>query len=78
MGLISRFFVASSCSIPFQVAWKRATHIDSGHPFDKSKLIEKLKSEAHPQSCATHVFTINVMECEDCGLIWFDKGLESR
>lgn len=57
---------------------KRRKHIKKGHPFAKSTKIDVLRSEKHPHTDKHYVFTVNVMRCDDCGLIWLDSGLESR
>jgi predicted Zn-ribbon and HTH transcriptional regulator len=72
------FIAAFFADIPFRLGWKRARHIRNGHPYKKSELVEKIYSEKHPASNKGYVFAINVMKCNDCGLIWFDIGLELR
>lgn len=56
----------------------REKHIKHGHNFDNSVLIEKLTSEKHPHTDKEFVFTISIRKCNECGLIFYDKGLEYR
>lgn len=76
--MITDFTLALQSDLPFKVAYKRLRHIRHGHPWSKSVLLDKVHSEGHPQSSHSAVFTINIMKCNDCGLTWFDKGLETR
>lgn len=62
----------------FQETYKRLSHIEKGHPFDLSVRLDKLHSEKHPHTDDECVYTVNIMRCEDCGLIWLDKGMEWR
>jgi hypothetical protein len=78
MSILHDAYIASLSSLPFKRAFKRARHIRNGHPKYWSVRIDKLRSEKHPQSNDLVVFTINIMECEDCGLIYMDSGVEFR
>lgn len=75
---IKRFFICISADINFKSAWKRAEHIENGHPFNESVLIEKLRSENHPHTSKDYVYTVNIRTCEDCGLTFTDNGIERR
>ena len=78
MNILSKLSLASSSNVGFKLRWKRLPHMDSGHPFDKSVRLDKLTSEKHPHSDSELVYTINIMQCNDCGLVWKDCGLEYR
>lgn len=69
---------AIKSSLPFGEAWKRLRCMRAGHVIEGSKRIDKLRSENHPQNCDKYVYTVNVMECGHCSLIFLDKGFESR
>jgi hypothetical protein len=56
----------------------RRKHIKYGHGVDNSLRIDKLRSELHPHTSREFIFTINLMLCNECGLIWLDSGLEFR
>lgn len=62
----------------FKLRWKRRKHLKNGHPFENSIKLDSFKSENHPQSQKDYIFTINMRQCEDCGLVFFDNGLERR
>lgn len=64
--------------VGFWLGWKRSRHIKNGHPYASGKLLEKLHSENHPHSDSEHIYTVNIMECQDCGLVYHDAGLERR
>ncbi|MCK5612537.1 hypothetical protein KAR91_62275 [Candidatus Pacearchaeota archaeon] len=78
MNILAKLWIASESSLPFKLAWKRLTHEDAGHSFDNSVLIESFVSEKHPHTCHDHVFTVNIRRCDDCGMIFYDNGLERR
>lgn len=75
---MKNIFLALSSDLPFKLAYKRACHVDNGHPLDKSTLVEKFSSEKHPHTDSQYIYTINIMKCDDCGLFWNDCGLELR
>lgn len=56
----------------------RERHIKHGHSYDNSTRIDKLRSELHPKNCEFYIFTVNIMKCEECGLIYLDSGMEFR
>jgi hypothetical protein len=56
----------------------RRKHIKRGHGIDNSIRIDKMRSEMHPHSDKEFIFTVNIMLCNECGLIWLDSGLEFR
>lgn len=70
-------FIALISNTPFKLAYTRARHIRNGHPFNNSILVDKLVSESHPHTCKDYVYTVNLRKCE-CGLIFFDNGIEAR
>ena len=78
MGLIIDFLAAMDSKDGFRIGWKRARHIRHGHPYSNSKLLDKLRSEKHPHTDGEYIYTVNVMECLDCGLTYNDVGLERR
>lgn len=78
MCFLTDLTVALTSNVPFGLAWKRVKHIRYGHPFEESELIEKLRSEKHPHSDDEMVYTVNIRQCNDCGLTYFDEGLEYR
>lgn len=78
MGLFTDLLVATQCKIPFPEAWKRVRCVRNGHDFDKSELIDKFRSKNHPQNNDDFVYTVNVMRCNNCSLIWLDSGFEAR
>lgn len=75
--MILDLLAAIEAETPFLLAWKRARHIRYGHPLDKSTRLEKLRSSKHPHNQNGFVYTINIMRCDECGLIWNDEGLEN-
>lgn len=78
VNIFSKLAVAFESDLPFGLAWKRLTHKDKGHPFDDSELVDKLVSENHPHTGDEYIYTVNIRKCNDCGMIFFDNGLESR
>jgi len=76
--MIIRLLACLDSSVGFKLAWKRTGHARYGHPFDDSVLIEKFRSEKHPHSDKEYVYTVNIRKCNDCGLTFFDNGLERR
>lgn len=56
----------------------RKKHIKHGHPFAQSTLVDKQRFEKHPHNDDEFVFTVAVMQCDDCGLTWLDSGLAFR
>ena len=77
MNILNRFFLAIDSDLEFKLAWERLGHLKNGHKFDGSEKIDCLKSENHPHTNNEYIFTINIRKCE-CGLIFFDNGLELR
>lgn len=78
MNVINKLSTAMSCSAGFKIGWKRVSHMENGHPFDKSESIDKLTSELHPHSDSEMIYTVNIRKCNDCGLTYNDCGLEYR
>lgn len=74
--MLTRFFMSLQSEVPFKLAWLRYGHIENGHT--KSELLDKLTSEKHPSTDNNYIFTINIMRCKECGLLWEDAGLERR
>lgn len=64
--------------IPLKLWIKRYLHIKNGHPYERSISIDKLTSENHPHSDSEMIFTVNIMKCNECGLMYLDEGLEFR
>lgn len=78
MNVLNKFLAAWGCSEGFSIGWKRVSHMENGHPFDKSERIDKLVSEKHPHSDSEMIYTVNIRHCNDCGLTYNDCGLEYR
>lgn len=78
MNILSKTLSALNSNTDFKTAWKRITHIENGHPYRKSEEIESFKSEKHPDTDDEFIFTIHIRKCNDCGLVFYDNGLESR
>lgn len=78
MGLIVDFIIALNTKDGFRIGWKRTRHTRYGHPHDNSELIDTLRSERHPHTDKEYIYTVNVMQCLDCGLVYHDAGLEHR
>lgn len=74
--MLRRLMLALIAETPFKLAYLRAKHLDIGH--SDSIRIDKIISERHTGSDSTFIFTVNIMKCKECGLIWYDKGLEHR
>lgn len=55
----------------------RAWHVLFGHEHVGATMIDKLRSNKHPQNDATFIYTVNVMRCR-CGLHFLDDGMEFR
>ena len=79
-GIIFDLYIASTCApeIGFKLAWKRARHMRYGCPYHNSILIDKLQSEKHPHTDHEWIYTINLRECKDCGLIFQSCGVERK
>ena len=71
-------YAVLEADVPLKLGFKRMWHMRTKHPFDNSTLIEKLRCEAHPDNTKQLVYTVNVRQCNDCGLIFHDKGFEYR
>lgn len=78
MSLIIDFLAAMDAKEGFRIGWKRVRHIRHGHPYDSGLLLEKLRSEKHPHTDDEYIYTVNIMKCADCGLVYHDAGLERR
>lgn len=79
LPLLTKLAVAASSeTLTFFKAWRRLSCWESGHVFKKSQMIDSVKSELHPHSNKDYVFTINIMRCPNCDMIFYDEGLESR
>lgn len=55
----------------------RVWHVLFGHDHRASTLVDKLRSEKHPQNDKDFIYTVNVMRCR-CGLHHLDAGMEFR
>ena len=65
-------------NLSFKTALLRRKHQRNGHPFsEKVRVVDKLRSEAHPHTDAEMIYTVNLVECQ-CGLIYQDCGIEFR
>lgn len=74
--MLTDLYVALTSELAFSLAWKRVRHIRFGHT--GGKRIDKLRSENHPHTDKDFIFTVNIVECEECGLMYQDCGLEFR
>ena len=78
MGLLIDFLAAAGSKDGFWIGWKRIRCIRNRHPYEDNERLEKLHSEKHPHTNSEYIYTVNIMRCRGCGLIYNDVGLEQR
>lgn len=80
VGLFTGLFVVltSKNGLSFKEGWTRMLHMRHGHNPSNSTLIDTLRSEKHPKNNTEYIFTVCVMRCNDCNLIYLDSGMDFR
>lgn len=61
----------------FMEGYRKARCIRTGHKHPGSTLIERIRSENHPDSNWERVFTLNIRRCS-CGSVYHEAAMEWR
>lgn len=78
MGLLIDFLAAAGSKDGLRIGWKRIRCLRNRHPHEANERLDKLRSEKHPYTNGEYIYTVNLMRCRGCGLIYTDAGLEQR